>query len=330
VRYLRRKLVFYLIAAWVAVTLNFAVPRLMPGSPVDGLLRKMEQAGGGVMTPETRHSIELLIGFSGDQPWWRQYFGYLGNLFRGDLGVSVTYFPSTVSQVLAQSLPWTVVLIGMSTFIAFVLGIGLGVLAGWRRGTWLDSILPATTFLAAIPYFWLALILLFLFGLTLRLVPISGGYDYNTHIGLNAPFLGSAAYHALLPAATIVISSIAGWLMGMRNMMVSTLAEDYVLTAEAKGLRPRRIMLTYAARNAVIPSVTGFAISLGFVVSGSLVTEVVFSYPGVGFALLQAVQTNDYPLMQAIFLVITLAVLGANLLVDLLHALIDPRTRHAG
>jgi peptide/nickel transport system permease protein len=232
--------------------------------------------------------------------------------------------------VLAQSLPWTVVLIGISTLLAFLLGIGLGVLAGWRRGTWLDSILPATTFLAAIPYFWLALILLFLFGLTLRLVPISGGYDYGTQIGFNAPFLGSAVYHALLPAATIVISSVAGWLMGMRNMMVSTMAEDYVLTAEAKGLRPRRIMLTYAARNAVIPSITGFAISLGFVVSGALVTEVVFSYPGVGFVLLQAVQANDYPLMQAIFLVITLAVLGANFLVDLLHAVIDPRTRHSG
>jgi peptide/nickel transport system permease protein len=327
-RYLRRKLVFYLIAAWAAVTVNFAVPRLMPGSPVDGLLRHMEQAGGGVMTPETRHSIELLLGYGGDQPWWQQYFGYLGNLARGDLGVSVTYFPSSVSQVLAQSLPWTVVLIGVSTLLAFGLGIGLGVVAGWRRGTWLDSVLPATTFLAAIPYFWLALILLFLFGLTLRVVPVSGGYDYDTHIGFNAPFLGSAVVHALLPAATIVISSVAGWLMGMRNMMVSTMAEDYVLTAEAKGLRPRRVMLTYAARNAVIPSITGFAISLGFVVSGSLVTEVVFSYPGVGFALLQAVQSNDYPLMLAIFLVITLAVLGANLLVDLLHAVIDPRTRH--
>jgi peptide/nickel transport system permease protein len=328
-RYLRRKLVFYLIAAWAAITVNFAVPRLIPGSPVDGLVRHMEQAGGGVMTPETRHSIELLLGYSSDQSWWQQYFSYLGSLARGDLGVSVTFFPSSVSQVLAQSLPWTVLLIGMSTVIAFLLGIGLGALAGWRRGTWLDSVLPATTFLAAIPYFWLALILLFLFGLTWRLVPLSGGYDYGMQIGLNGPFLSSAIYHAILPAATIVISSIAGWLMGMRNMMVSTMAEDYVLTAEAKGLRPRRVMITYAARNAVIPSVTGFAISLGFVVSGSIVTEVVFSYPGVGFALLQAVQNNDYPLMQAIFLVITLAVLGANLLVDLLHALIDPRTRRA-
>ncbi|HEV8559313.1 MAG TPA: ABC transporter permease [Actinophytocola sp.] len=329
-RYLRRKLVFYLIAAWAAITVNFAVPRLMPGNPVDGLLRRMEQAGGGAMTPETRHSIELLLGYSGEQPWWQQYLGYLGSLVRGDLGVSVTYFPSSVSQVMAQSLPWTVVLIGASTLLAFLLGIGLGVLAGWRRGTWLDSILPATTFLAAIPYFWLALILVFVFGLTLGLVPVTGGYDLNLQVGLNGPFLGSALYHALLPALTIVISSVAGWLMGMRNMMVSTMAEDYVLTAEAKGLRPRRIMLTYAARNAVIPSITGFAISLGFVVSGALVTEVVFSYPGVGFALLQAVQANDYPLMQGIFLVITLAVLGANFLVDLLHAVIDPRTRHSG
>ena len=326
--FLRRKLWFYLLAVWAAVSINFLVPRLIPGSPVDALLVRMSQAGGTI-TPATRHSLELMLGFDGGQSWVSQYFGYLGGLVRGDFGTSVTYFPTKVSTVLAQSLPWTVVLIGVSTVLSFLIGTGLGAVAGWRRGSWLEALVPSTTFLAAVPYFWLALVLLFVFGSTLRLVPLTGGYSYDTSIGFNAAFLGSAAYHALLPAVTIVLSSVAGWLLGMRNMMVSTTAEDYVLTAQAKGLRPGRIMLAYAARNAVIPSVAGFAISLGFVVSGSIVVEAVFSYPGVGFTLLQAVQNNDYPLMQAIFLVITLAVLGANLLVDLLHAVLDPRTRRA-
>jgi peptide/nickel transport system permease protein len=203
-------------------------------------------------------------------------------------------------------------------------------LAGWKRGTWLDALVPATTFLAAIPYFWLALVLLYLLGSIVGAFPLSMGYDYTTTIGWNGPFLASAVYHAVLPAASIVIASIAGWMLGMRNMMVSTMAEDYVLTAEAKGLRRSRIMLHYAARNAVLPSVAGFAIALGFVVSGAIATEVVFSYPGIGLTLLNAVNNADYPLLQGIFLVIALSVLAANFLVDLVYALIDPRTRQAG
>jgi peptide/nickel transport system permease protein len=327
--YLRNKVAFYLVAAWAAITLNFAIPRLMPGNPVDILLARLAQTGGQV-SPETRRSIELLLGTNSNQNLLQQYWGYLGNLAHGDLGISVTYFPQSASSVLRQTLPWTLALVGVATVMAFVIGISLGVLAGWRRGSRLDAVVPATTFLASVPYFWLALVLVYVFGLQLSLFPVSGGYDYNTSVGFNGPFAASALYHALLPAATIIISSVGGWLLGMRNMMVSTAAEDYVLTATAKGLPARRVMITYAARNAVLPSLAGFAISLGFVVSGSIVAEAVFSYPGVGFTLLQAVQNNDYALMQAIFLVITLAVLGANFIVDLLYVLIDPRTRTAG
>jgi peptide/nickel transport system permease protein len=326
VAYLRNKLGFYLIAAWAAITLNFVIPRLMPGNPVDILMARMAQQGGSV-SPSTRRSIELLLGSDTHQNLLQQYWGYLKNLAHGDLGVSVTYFPESASTVLKNTLPWTLCLVGVATVIAFGLGIGLGILAGWHRGSRLDGVVPVTTFLAAVPYFWLALVLVYLFGLRISAFPVSGGYDYNTSPGFNGPFAASAVYHAVLPAATIVISSVGGWLLGMRNMMVSTGAEDYVLTATAKGLTPRRVMLTYAARNAVLPSLAGFAISLGFVVSGSIVAEAVFSYPGIGFTLLQAVQNNDYALMQAIFLVITLAVLGANLLIDLLYGLIDPRTR---
>jgi len=186
------------------------------------------------------------------------------------------------------------------------------------------------TFFSAIPYFWLALIVVYVFGFLLRLFPLTGAYDLSVEPGLNGAFITSAVYHAILPAITIVVSSIAGWMLGMRNAMLSTLSEDYVLMAQAKGLPDRRVMLMYAARNAILPNITGFALSLGFVVGGALLTEIIFSYPGIGFALLQAVQSEDFPLMQGIFLVITLAVLGANFLADILYVVLDPRVRQEG
>lgn len=328
-RYYARKLAFYLVAFWAALTLNFFIPRLMPGNPVDILMAKLAQRGGTV-DPSARRAYELLLGSGTDESLPSQYFAYLGNMFRGDLGVSVSSFPTPVADIIAEALPWTLVLVGIATFLSFALGVVLGTLVGWRRGTWLDSLVPATTVLAAVPYFWLALILVALLASGLGWFPLLGGYDVVLSPGWDPEFIGSAIYHGTLPALTIVLSSVGGWLLGMRNMMVSTTSEDYVLTAKAKGLRDSRIMIRYAARNAVLPSVAGFAISLGFVVAGSIITEQVFSYPGIGSKLLQAVQNNDYALMQGIFLVITVAVLGANLVVDLLYAVIDPRTRVSG
>jgi peptide/nickel transport system permease protein len=321
-----QKLLFYVVAFWAALTLNFFIPRWMPGNPVDTLLAKL--ATKGPVAPSTRHSLELLLGTNSKESLWDQYVSYLADVFHGNLGISVTYFPSSVTQVIGQSLPWTIALIGLATIISFVFGTILGQLAGWKRGSWLDNLIPVTTMFQAVPYFWLALILLYAFSTVMPIFPASGGYDvYSVSPGLNWPFIGSAIYYGTLPALTIVISSIGGWMLVMRNMMVSTLSEDYILTAEAKGLHPRRIMTTYAARNAVLPSFAGFAISLGFVVAGSIVTEEVFSYPGIGSALLSAVQNDDYALMQGIFLVITVSVLCANLLVDVLYTIIDPRTR---
>ncbi|UOE43045.1 ABC transporter permease [Agromyces larvae] len=324
--YVLRKLGFYLVALWAALTLNFIIPRLMPGNPVDILLAKLQQRGGTV-TESTRHAYSLLLGGDTSEPLPVQYVQYLGNVFRGELGVSVAYFPTPVTTVIGDSLPWTVALVGIATIIATVIGVGLGAFVGWRPGTWLDSLVPATTLLAAVPYFWLALILVYVFATTLHWFPSQGGYDVVLDPGWSWDFIASAVQYGVLPAATIVIASLGGWLLGMRNMMVSTLSEDYIVTAEAKGLSRGRILRTYAARNAVLPSIAGFAISLGFVVSGSIVTEQVFSYPGIGSKLLSAVTSNDYALMQGIFLYITLAVLGANLIVDLLYGVIDPRTR---
>lgn len=328
-RYYARKFAFYLVALWAALTLNFFIPRLMPGNPVDILMAKLAQRGGTV-DPSARRAYELLLGTNSSESLLQQYVSYLGNMFRGELGISVSAFPAPVSQIISEALPWTLMLVGIATFLSFAFGIVLGTFVGWRRGTWLDSLVPATTVLAAVPYFWLALILVALLSSAWGWFPLQGGYDVILTPGWNADFIGSAIYYGTLPALTIVISSVGGWLLGMRNMMVSATAEDYVLTAKAKGLRDSRIMIRYAARNAVLPSVAGFAISLGFVVAGSIITEQVFSYPGIGSKLLQAVQNNDYALMQGIFLVITVAVLGANLVVDLLYAVIDPRTRVSG
>ena len=324
--YFFRKLGFYAVALWAALTLNFLIPRLLPGNPVDILLAKLAQRGG-IVSADTRHAYELLLGGNSNEPLIAQYWNYLVNVAHGNLGVSVSYFPAQVSDVISSSLPWTIALVGMATILSTILGVGLGAIVGWKPGTWLDSLVPATTLLAAVPYFWLALILVYVLATTLRLFPGQGGYDVVLDPGWSWEFISSAIKYGFLPALTIVIASVGGWLLGMRNMMVSTLSEDYILTAQAKGLRNTKILRSYAARNAMLPSIAGFAISLGFVVSGSIVTEQVFSYPGIGSKLLSAVTNNDYALMQGIFLYITLAVLGANLIVDIFYGLIDPRTR---
>jgi len=327
VRYVARKLGFYLVAAWAALTINFLLPKLIPGNPVEVILSKMQQSGT-VPVGEAQVLTKLLGLGTGNI--FQKYWQYLDGLAHLQLGLSISDFPTPVSSEISQSIFWTLALVGTATVISFALGIILGALAGWKRGSRLEAIIPSTTLLTAMPYFWLALLVLFFFSSNVwHVFPQGSGYDTNSNltIGWNLPFMLSAVQHALLPALTIVISSVGGWLLGMRNMMVSTLSDDYVVAAEAKGLRQSRIMIGYAARNAVLPSVSGFAISLGFVVSGAIAMEYVFSYPGIGYNLVKAVGNNDYPLMQGIFLVITFAVLGANLIVDLLHGFIDPRTR---
>jgi peptide/nickel transport system permease protein len=324
VRFLFRRLGFYIAAAWAAVTLNFVIPRLMPGNPAEALLARFQ----GRLNANAINSLYLLFGLRTHSSLIDQYFHYWRQLLSGNLGISFTYFPATVSSVIRASLPWTVVLIGVSTIISFILGTWIGVMVAWRRGSKWDTLLPpATTFLASVPYFWLGIICVSVFGATLNWFPTSGGYSLMTQPGFSASFIGSAAYHAVLPALTIVVSSVAGWLLGMRYMMVTTLSEDYVVMAEAKGLTSRRIMYAYAARNAVLPSLAGFAMSLGFVVSGAILVEIVFSYPGIGYVLFQAVSNEDYPLMEGVFLVITLAVLVANLAADVVYLIVDPRTR---
>ncbi len=321
-RVIARRLLFYIVTAILAVTVTFFIPRLMPGNPVEAVLAHLM----GNVTPATIHSLELQYGLNSKQGLWGQYMTFWEHLVHGNLGVSTSYYPSSVTSVIRSALPWTIGLVGVATVISFVLGTLLGILVAWRRGTWLDNLLPATTFFQAAPYFFVAFIALDIFATRLGWFPTGRAYSQLDFPGLNAAFVGDVLQHAILPAATIVLCSAAGWIVGMRNVMVTTMDEDYVLVAQAKGL-PKRRVVWYAARNAILPSVSGFSLAIGFVVSGALLTEIVFSYPGLGWILLQAVSGRDYPLLQGIFLIITFAVLLANLAADSVYVLLDPRTR---
>lgn len=327
-RHLLRRISFYLVALWASVTLNFVLPRLVPGNPAEVLIGRLH----GRASPQALHALEIAFGVDNKDPIYIQYWQYLGNLLHGNLGISITYYPTPVIDVIRQDMPWTLAMVGIATIISFILGTLLGIVIAWRRGGTLDAFSqPFFTFFSAIPYFWFALILLYVFAFLLGWFPVSGGYDaINTTPSLSPDFIISAIWYGTLPAITIVVSSIAGWMLTMRNTMVTTLTEDYVAMAEAKGLTEWRVMLVYAARNAVLPNITNFALTLGFIVSGSLLTEIVFSYPGIGFGLLQAVDNHDYPLMQGLFMIIAVAVLAANFLADFAYALLDPRVRTEG
>jgi len=327
VLFILRRAGFYLVAAWVAITMNFLIPRLMPGNPVEVLLGRIKHQ----ISPAAIHSIALAFGLNTRQGLFGQYVSYLDQLGHGNLGISITYFPSTVASVIKGALPWSLALVGIATILSFIFGTLLGMLSAWKRGSpWVDGLMPVTSFLSAVPYFWLGLVVLEIFAVKLPWFPIGSGYAIDVVPGFTWGFVSSALYHGILPAITIVVSSIAGWLLGMRNVMIGTLGEDYALLAEAKGLHKRRVLFTYAARNAILPNVAGFALSLGFIVGGAILTEVVFSYPGIGYVLYQAVSNLDYPLMQGVFLAITLMVLLANLIADGVYVLLDPRTRETG
>jgi peptide/nickel transport system permease protein len=322
-RMILRRIAFYAVTAIVAITVNFFIPRLMPGNPALTVL-------GRVQSQESKQAIaalEVQYGVQTKTGIWGQYIQYWSHLLHGDLGTSLNFYPASVGSLIRAALPWTIALVGTATVISFALGTLLGVAAAWRRGSWLDGALPAMTFFQAAPYFFVAILAVALFATKLGWFPANSGYDTTTlNPGLNWPFLSSVLDHAVLPAVTIVLASIAGWIIGMRNMMITTMDEDYVLLAQAKGLPARRVV-SYAARNALLPSVAGFSLAVGFIVSGALLTEIVFSYPGIGFLLFTAIGSNDYPLLQGIFLIITFTVLLANLAADFVYVFLDPRTR---
>jgi peptide/nickel transport system permease protein len=325
-RFVLRRAGFFLLTLWAAVTLNFFLPRMMPGNPAIAMMAKFR----GRISGQELTTLETIFGVNSGQSLPAQYVHYLGDIARGNFGTSLFYFPSPVSQVVRGAIFWTLGLVGITTILAFVLGTGVGIVAAWRRGGLVDSLAPPLLVIAsAIPYFWVGMMFIMIFGLKLQWLPWSGGADITATPGWSMDYIGNVLEHSLLPALALLITTIGTWTLTMRNNMVTTLAEDYVRMARAKGLKSSRIMLDYAARNAILPNLTGFAMSLGFVVGGAILIEYVFNYPGVGYMLLQAVENEDYPLMQALFLLITVAVLVAILLADIATAIFDPRTRSA-
>jgi peptide/nickel transport system permease protein len=323
VSFLVRRIGFYLLAAWASLTLNFFLPRLMPGDPASAMFARFR----GQLQPEQIDAMRKAFGLS-DGPLLEQYGTYLSHALRGDFGISISSFPAPVIQVIATSLQWTLLLGVVATVLGFVLGSLLGIFGAWRRGGFTDSVLPPLLlFVGSFPYFWLASMALFFLSFRWKLFPLNHAYSDRLMPSWSWEFIGSVAYHLVLPAGTILLVAIGGWMLGMRNTMIAVLAEDYITMAEAKGLPQNRIMFSYAARNALLPNITAFGMALGFVISGALVTETVFSYPGLGYQLLTAVRNLDYPLMQGIFLMITFTVLAANLIVDILYVRLDPRVR---
>ncbi len=321
-KYLLNKIAFFLITLWVAMTINFMLPRLMPGNPAIAMIARYK----GRISIQALHSIEVAFGLNVHQNIFQQYISYIGRTLTFNFGTSLVYYPLSVSEEIAIHMPWTIGLMGITTVISFIAGTWIGVKAAWRRNSPLSSSsVVISLFLNSVPYFWIALLFQYIFGFVLGWFPISGAYSITQTGGLN--LIVSILYHAILPSLTIFITSMGGWILTMRNNMIDELSSDYSIFAYAKGLPEKRIEYNYVARNAILPNFTQFAMAIGFIVSGALLTEMVFSYPGIGYVLYQSVIGLDYPLMQALFFFITLSVLVANFIMDLLYILVDPRVR---
>lgn len=328
-KYLLSKFGFYVIAFFAAVTINFFLPRLMPGDPVKAYLATLYQSGSSV-DPDTVQALEKLFGFNTDEPLIISYGRYVGNIFTGNWGTSIRFFPQPVTQALGRGLKWTLFLVGTSIVISYTITTFLGILVAWKRGSKLDSILTVGgQLMTNIPSIIIALGLMFIFASQLGWFP--SGYAYAPLLtpGFDIKWIGSVAYHAILPVTSIVILGLGG-IMGMRANMINQLGEDYIVMGWAKGVPDHKVMFSYGARNAMLPVVTSFAMSIGFIFGGSIITEIVFNYPGLGLVIFQGFLFRDYPLIQGQLLLTTLMVLSANFIADIAILLLDPRLRRQG
>ena len=328
--YILRRLGMAALVVLVAVSVNFAIPRLMPGDPVEQQLAAASAAGGqsGDMA-ETARVMRARLGL--DRPLWQQYLAYLGNSARLDLGVSVASYPQPVSDIVLSALPWTVGLLGTATLISFVAGTLLGAMMAWPKAPRILKLLALpVVVLSAIPYFILGIVLMALLGIIWPVMPVAGGYPFGMVMNADFKTIAAILYHAVLPALSIVLASLGTWAVAMRGMVVGVLGEDYIMLAEAKGLSERRIFLAYGVRNALLPQFTALALRLGVLVSGAILVEVIFAYPGIGYRLYVAIGQKDVFVVQGIVLLLSVSIALAMFLLDLLYPLIDPRvTAHA-
>ncbi len=324
-RYLTNKTVWYLGALVVAVVLNFLLPRLIPGNPVDVLVSKMGQ--GGLSSEAQQRTYEAFMReFGLDKPIWDQFLLYISGVFHGNFGASFSFYPTPVSSLIAQSVPYTLALQLPAIVLGWIIGNLLGAIAAYKGGGWDKSVFTTALLFNSTPYYCLSIILLYVFGVVLGWFPVGGAYSLGLSPEWSWEFFSDALTYWWLPFASLVLINIGGQAVGMRSMAIYELGSDYVNYSRSLGIGDRK-MTGYIFRNAMLPQITGLALSIGTMVGGALITELVFSYPGMGSLLFGAISSSDYPVIQAVTLIITVAVLVANYLVEILYGFIDPRIR---
>jgi peptide/nickel transport system permease protein len=324
--YVAKRFGMFLLIVWVAATVNFFLPRLGGQNPVRAALAAQAAAGGAAQTGMEDMIAEYDKKFGLNEPLWRQYLTYFGDVARLDFNYSIASYPQTVVYMIGQALPWTLGLLLTTTLFSWVIGGLLGAFMGWPRSPrFLQYLLPPLLSLNAIPFFLLGLLLIYFLAFRLRLLPLSGGYTPGTFPALTPSFVRDVLAHSVLPALSIILVSIGGWALGMRAMMITTQGEDYVTYADAKGLKGRTIFMRYAIRNALLPQTTALALALGQLITGALLVEVVFTYPGIGTVLFRAIRGSDFYLVQGIVFILIVSIGLATFLLDLLYPLLDPR-----
>lgn len=323
--YIIKRLVTAFVIIYVVVSMSFFMVRLMPGSPMSALEAQLNSQGG--MSPqEIQARVAAIYGVTPKGPILQQYLTYIGHAFRGNLGKSITNPGVTVVHILSGAVPWTIFVVASSLVISFIIGISIGALmAAFKDTRSSKAVTLVVSFLSAIPNYLIALVLLYVLTDLHHYFPISGAYSVNVKPQLSPAFIGSALYHAILPVASFVITSFGGWALAMKGTAISVLGTEYVRAAESRGLSPLRVAQSYVGRNSMLPQVTSLALQVGFLFGGSVFIETYFSYPGLGYYLIQAINSRDYSLMMGCFLLITTAVILCNFLVDLLYPAIDPR-----
>jgi len=327
-KYLGRKLAWTVVVFFVALLLNFLLPRLIPGNPVDAIVGQLARGGGAGGAELQQIHEHFMKEFGLDKPLWQQFLVYVQHVLQGDFGTSFGQYPASVNTLIAQALPWSIAIQLPAIVIGWIVGNLLGALAAFRGG-WFDrGAFVSSLFLSSVPPFALAIILLFLVGVKMGILPVGGAYSFGMTPELSLTFFADAITYFWLPFWSIVLVFIGGQAVGMRSMAIYELGSDYVNYNRGLGVRDNTTV-RYIFRNAMLPQITGLALSIAAIISGALITELVFSYPGLGSLLFTAIGQNDYPVIQAITLLITLAVLIANFAVDVLTGFIDPRIRAA-
>jgi peptide/nickel transport system permease protein len=327
-RYIGERLLVLLITVFLAISVVFFVPRLVPGNPLGAIFVNLASVGGRVGSQELIDEYTRRFGL--DKTLWEQYLSFWSELLRGNLGYSISSFPSVVSDLLRSALPWTIGLLLVTTLISWLLGSLIGAVVGWRgeRSVWSRVLVPVALIFYTTPYYILAIILLFLFASYWRIFPLANAYSLGMRPSFSVPFILDVLWHAALPALSIILVSLGWWFLSMRSLITGLKGEDYIINAEAMGIKDRRILWGYAFRNALLPQATGLAISMGHIVGGALITEVIFAYPGIGWLIFNSIKSLDFPVIQGGVLLIILSVAIANFVIDITYPLIDPRIRY--